>query len=145
MSPRSLIRLIGGIASVIGATVTGGLWFMSSGADIMAMMQGKSAPPPAAAPATPTQTEPAKLTSAASSSDADAELDRCTGNDPSPTALNIRSKPNGDVIGHLSNGVTVRVLRRDTVNDKDWLLIEPVSGRGETGWAFARFLDCDGG
>ena len=36
-------------------------------------------------------------------------------------------------------------LRRDTVNDKDWLLIEPVSGRGETGWAFARFLDCDGG
>ena len=87
----------------------------------------------------------ARLTSAGAGSDAQAELDRCTVNDPSPTALNIRSKPNGDVIGHLSNGVTVRVLRRDEVNGKAWALIEPLSGRGETGWAFARYLDCDSG
>ncbi len=146
MSVRSITRLIAGVASVLGATVTGGLWFMSSGADVLAMLQGKGAPPPAQAPATPATPPPApRLTSAGAGSDAQAELDRCTVNDPSPTALNIRSKPNGDVIGHLSNGVTVRVLRRDEVNGKAWALIEPLSGRGETGWAFARYLDCDSG
>lgn len=147
MSVRSITRLIAGVASVLGATVTGGLWFMSSGADVMAMMQGKAAP--ASAPAAPAPSPPqtqAASTIANRGEDAvmPEELDRCTVNDPSPTALNVRSKPNGDVIGHLSNGVTVRVLRRDAVNGKAWALIEPVSGRGETGWAFARYLDCDG-
>lgn len=68
MNVRSITRLMAGVASARGATVTGGLWLVSFGADVLAMMQGKA-----------------------------------------------------------------------------WVLIGPLSGRGETGWAFARYLDCDGG
>jgi Bacterial SH3 domain len=36
----------------------------------------------------------------------------CRVNDPTPTPLNVRSSPNGSVVGTLENGMLVTVLDR---------------------------------
>jgi hypothetical protein len=63
----------------------------------------------------------------------------CTVADPTGTPLNVRSQPNGTILGALHNGAQVII---DDVNDWKWVKIIPVKS-GKTGWVFFNFLDCN--
>ena len=65
----------------------------------------------------------------------------CTVNDPTGTPLNVRSSPNGSILGALHNGVEVRVLDTTRAGGRQWAYIVPVDG-GKRGWVFGNFLDC---
>ena len=66
----------------------------------------------------------------------------CIVADPTPTPLNIRSSPNGWILGAVTNGVSVQVLQRQTVNGQAWALIEPQQAGAQSGWVFASYLNC---
>jgi hypothetical protein len=66
----------------------------------------------------------------------------CIVADPTPTPLNIRMAPNGQILGAVANGVSVRVLERQTVNGKAWALIEPQQAGAKSGWVFSSYLAC---
>lgn len=65
----------------------------------------------------------------------------CIVADPTGTPLNVRSSPNGTIIGALHNGTTVLPITAVTVNGKHWFKVEPV-GPGKTGWVFFDHLEC---
>ncbi len=67
----------------------------------------------------------------------------CVVSDPSGTPLNVRSHPNGPILGALHNGVTVRIL--DTTFDdrgRPWAYVAPLDA-GRRGWVFRNYLDCE--
>ncbi|MDJ0513647.1 MAG: SH3 domain-containing protein [Methyloceanibacter sp.] len=66
----------------------------------------------------------------------------CTVNDPTGTPLNVRSKPNGSIVGALHNGTSVNLWKLIWVNDKPWARITPV-GPGKSGWVFHDYLKCE--
>ncbi len=68
---------------------------------------------------------------------------RCVVADPSGTPLNVRTAPNGRIVGALHNGT--RVVVRETEYDgggRPWAYVTPV-GPGRAGFVFRDFLDCD--
>ena len=67
---------------------------------------------------------------------------KCTVNDPTGTPLNVRSKPNGSIVGALQNGTRVNLWKLIWVNDKPWARITPV-GPGKSGWVFHTYLKCE--
>jgi hypothetical protein len=73
-----------------------------------------------------------------------AEIE-CTVNDPSGTPLNVRSRPNGPIVGALHN--EARVFMSDLVQDargRRWAKIVPVH-EGKSGWVIQRYLICERG
>lgn len=66
---------------------------------------------------------------------------KCTVNDPTGTPLNVRSKPNGAILGSLHNGAHVNLWELVYVRDKPWARITPV-GPGKSGWVFHKYLKC---
>jgi hypothetical protein len=66
----------------------------------------------------------------------------CVVADPTGTPLNVRTAPNGSIVGALFNGTRVSVL--SVVTDRTgerWAYIAPV-GPGKRGYVFRNFLDC---
>jgi hypothetical protein len=66
----------------------------------------------------------------------------CLVADPTPTPLNVRMAPNGQILGAVANGASVRVLERQTVNGEAWALIEPQQTGAKSGWVFSIYLNC---
>ncbi len=70
----------------------------------------------------------------------------CLVADPTGTLLNVRSAPNGRVVGEIVNGVWVRVGDMAEVNGKPWALIHDSDMAGtlgdRLGWVFAKYLKC---
>jgi hypothetical protein len=68
---------------------------------------------------------------------------RCVVTDPTGTPLNIRSRPNGAVIGRMGNGVQVAILAY-TADDRGrpWALVRLRGGDIIEGWVFREFVTC---
>jgi hypothetical protein len=99
-----------------------------------------SATPPPAAPAA--QPVAVATTSPQPAAPAAPPAGSCIVADPTPTPLNVRMAPNGQILGAVANGVPVRVLERQTVNGKAWALIEPLEAGAKSGWVFSSYLNC---
>jgi hypothetical protein len=66
---------------------------------------------------------------------------RCVVTDPTGTPLNVRSRPNGAILGALHNGIVVRVTERDfDQQGRAWVYVVPQQGRA--GWVFREFVSC---
>jgi hypothetical protein len=61
--------------------------------------------------------------------------------DPTGTPLNVRSKPNGTILGTLHNDMQVVITASALVDGKRWVRVIP--GIGKPGWVFAGFVMCD--
>jgi hypothetical protein len=145
----------GGLGLIAGAIVLGAVivaavaWFAvphragvaSEGA---APAATASAAPASAPPAPPAAPRPVVVAATEPPSPPPAGLaaGRCIVADPTPTPLNIRMAPNGQILGAVANGVAVRVLEREMVNDKAWALIEPQQPGAKSGWVFSSYLNC---
>jgi hypothetical protein len=66
----------------------------------------------------------------------------CTVTDPTDTPLNVRSQPNGKILGALHNDT--KVLVTEKTKDWKWAKIIPIDmdKTGKTGWVFYDYLDC---
>ncbi len=65
----------------------------------------------------------------------------CSVNDPTGTPLNVRSKPNGEIIARLRNGTIVE--QTDTPYKGKWAEISFDSGNIKvTGWVYKKYLAC---
>lgn len=68
---------------------------------------------------------------------------RCMVSDPTGTALNVRSSPQGQVIGTIGNGRYVRVT--DVTQDykgQPWAYIVGWESGRAIGWVFREFVSC---
>ena len=63
--------------------------------------------------------------------------------DPTGTPLNVRSAPNGTILGALHNDTPVQITGFTMAGNKTWARIVPV-GNAKRGWVFFDFLSCDG-
>jgi len=68
----------------------------------------------------------------------------CSVADPTGTPLNVRSRPNGPILGALHNGTPVFLsdLALDT-HAQRWAKVVPLY-EGRSGWVFRDYLDCQG-
>jgi hypothetical protein len=64
----------------------------------------------------------------------------CLVADPTGTPLNVRSQPNGTILGALHNDAEVIVT--DMTNDRRWVKVISVKA-GRPGWVFFNYLDCE--
>lgn len=67
----------------------------------------------------------------------------CRVTDPTGTPLNIRTSPNGPIVGAAENGVSVTLA--DVVldrNGKAWAFIQKGSDGQPLGWVFRKFVTC---
>ncbi|MBM3608554.1 MAG: SH3 domain-containing protein [Alphaproteobacteria bacterium] len=66
----------------------------------------------------------------------------CLVSDPTGTPLNVRSGPNGRIIGNLYNGDYV-VIQRTSRDDRGrpWALVGGTDGSTH-GWIFREFVSC---
>ncbi len=72
-----------------------------------------------------------------------ASGDRCKVTDPTGTPLNVRSAPNGKVVGTLANGVLVSVTEyKDDANGKPWVDVADYKTKKVIGWVFREFVSC---
>lgn len=65
----------------------------------------------------------------------------CVVSDPTGTPLNLRTTPNGKIVGKISNGERIRILDQQIQGGKEWAYISN-SAAQPIGWAFRRYLDC---
>lgn len=74
-----------------------------------------------------------------------AQAQRCKITDPTGTPLNVRSSPNGRIVGKVRNGVIVHIVNNSTDrNGRAWAKIE-VERRNRfvvLGWVFREFISC---
>ena len=67
----------------------------------------------------------------------------CIVSDPTGTPLNVRSRPNGPILGALYNDTPVLVTGGVvTVGMKVWVNVTPLAP-GKRGWVFFDFLSCE--
>ncbi|MGQ3212226.1 MAG: SH3 domain-containing protein [Shinella sp.] len=65
---------------------------------------------------------------------------QCLVDDPTGTALNVRSAPNGTILMTLANGTAVEVVDEMRIGTKHWLF---VARQGERlGWIFGAYVVC---
>ena len=64
---------------------------------------------------------------------------QCRVSDPNPP-LNVRTTPNGSIVGTLSNGTLVTVL--DYSPNKPWVYVGRYEDRFPIGWVYREYLDC---
>jgi hypothetical protein len=68
----------------------------------------------------------------------------CRVTDPTTTPLNVRTSPDGRIVGSLRNGDLVSVL--DPASNKrgrSWVFVGRFEDRMPLGWVFREYLDCD--
>jgi Bacterial SH3 domain len=68
----------------------------------------------------------------------------CVVQDPTDTTLNLRDKPNGKVVGRLTNGTSVSIL--STVRDSKgriWAKLSLDDSETARGYVLRKFLDCN--
>ncbi len=69
--------------------------------------------------------------------------DRCRVMDPTGTPLNVRTAPDGNVVGTLSNGTLVKILDRPSnVRERTWVYVGRYEDRVPIGWVYRNYLDC---
>lgn len=68
---------------------------------------------------------------------------RCMVSDPTGTPLNIRTSPQGRIVGTISNGSMVRVasMSRDG-KGQAWAYIVRWEDGSSIGWVFREFISC---
>jgi hypothetical protein len=66
----------------------------------------------------------------------------CVVADPTPTPLNIRTKPNGPIALTMDNGASVHVISQATVNGEAWSKIGSGQDGPVLGWVFSDYLSC---
>jgi hypothetical protein len=75
-------------------------------------------------------------------SDAAAQS-RCRILDPTGTPLNVRTAPNGQVIGTVPNGMLVSVIdQRDDNRGRSWVYVAAHDSGRPIGWVFREFIAC---
>jgi hypothetical protein len=63
---------------------------------------------------------------------------QCQVNDPTGTPLNLRNTPNGEIVGALNNGVSVRVVQvGQDPRGRSWSLIARIADNHTLGWPAA--------
>jgi S1-C subfamily serine protease len=68
---------------------------------------------------------------------------RCRVSDPTPTPLNVRTSPNGRILGTLENGLVVKILDETTdQNGSSWNYIARADDGMPIGWVYGTYLDC---
>jgi Bacterial SH3 domain len=68
---------------------------------------------------------------------------RCRVTDPTSTPLNVRTNPNGRIVGTVANGVLVTVLDRSVdKRGKQWIYVAEYSSGKPIGWVFKKFISC---
>ena len=68
---------------------------------------------------------------------------RCRVMDPTSTPLNVRTAPNGPILGKLPNGILVSVVDHAVdANGKPWVYIKAVDDGSILGWVFREFIAC---
>jgi len=66
----------------------------------------------------------------------------CVVDDPTGTPLNVRTSPNGTIVGALHNGTSVGVVySRMSADHKVWFFVVP-NGPGKSGFVYSQLLDC---
>ncbi len=66
----------------------------------------------------------------------------CVVADPTPTPLNMRTAPNGQIIGTVENGTRVSILDSATSQKGEpWVYIADDQGK-PMGWVYRRFINC---
>jgi Bacterial SH3 domain len=65
----------------------------------------------------------------------------CMVTDPTGTPLNVRSRPNGQILGALHNDTQVVIMSSAVVGGKRWVRILPEAGK--QGWVFGDYVSCD--
>ncbi|MBR1226373.1 MULTISPECIES: SH3 domain-containing protein [unclassified Bradyrhizobium] len=75
------------------------------------------------------------------SSGPDRDSNTCVVADPTGTPLNIRTSPNGKIVGKIANGERIRISDQTTENGKQWAYISNAASR-PIGWVFRKFLVC---
>jgi len=65
----------------------------------------------------------------------------CVVADPTGTPLNIRTSPNGKVVGKIANGERIRISDQTVENGKEWAYISNAASR-PMGWVFRKFIVC---
>ena len=65
----------------------------------------------------------------------------CAVADPTGTPLNVRSSPNGTILGALHNDTIVMIKETATVGGQKWARVLPNGGK--QGWVYRDYLDCD--
>jgi Bacterial SH3 domain len=69
--------------------------------------------------------------------------DRCRVMDPTGTPLNVRTTPNGHIVGTLNNGEQVTVLDRSSDRKgKSWVYVGNYEDSKPIGWVFREFIAC---
>jgi hypothetical protein len=71
----------------------------------------------------------------------DRDTNTCVVADPTGTALNIRTSPNGKIVGKIANGERIRISDQTTEDGKQWAYISNAASR-PMGWVFRKFLSC---
>ncbi|MBA2400338.1 MAG: SH3 domain-containing protein [Bradyrhizobium sp.] len=71
----------------------------------------------------------------------DQDRNTCVVADPTGTPLNIRTSPNGKIVGKVANGERIRISDQTTENGKEWAYISNAASR-PMGWVFRKFLAC---
>jgi hypothetical protein len=75
------------------------------------------------------------------SSGPDRDRNTCVVADPTGSPLNIRTSPNGKVVGKIGNGERIRISDQTVENGKEWAYISNAASR-PMGWVFRKFLSC---
>jgi hypothetical protein len=67
----------------------------------------------------------------------------CRVADPTPTSLNVRTSPNGRIVGTLENRMMVVILDRTTDRGgQAWVYVGNAEDRMPIGWVFRDYIDC---
>jgi Bacterial SH3 domain/PAN domain len=74
--------------------------------------------------------------------EASAQNHRCRVADPTGTPLNVRTSPDGKIVGTLSKGTIVTVLDNSTSLGKMWAYVARAEDQRHLGWVFRDYLDC---
>ena len=72
-----------------------------------------------------------------------AAQDQCLVADPTGTLLNVRSSPDGHIVGALSNGTLVTIFDRSTNGGSTWVYVGTFENRVPIGWVYRDYLDCN--
>jgi Bacterial SH3 domain/PAN domain len=67
---------------------------------------------------------------------------RCLVADPTGTPLNVRTSPDGAILGTLPNDLPVTVLDTTSYRGKAWAHIGRTANNSPIGWVFHDYLDC---
>jgi uncharacterized protein YgiM (DUF1202 family) len=72
-----------------------------------------------------------------------AQAEVCAVTDPTGTPLNVRSVPQGYVVGKLKNGTKVTVLDyASDKNGKSWAFVANARTGIAIGWIYREFISC---